>query len=163
MHLLIRNRIERAVHILDRPTHCMLAGEKTIGQRERCNCHHDGSGRAHGESPRREPSRRLRMQCDGRSRSPSRLPCWTKFATASLLHGMPARDTLVHVIFEQHPASLRQILVHICRDKRLEVITAPQHVRAKFGSGRTRERTQNALASLGNQLVVHLFVANVRE
>jgi hypothetical protein len=91
------------------------------------------------------------------------LPRRPQFAFAGLFDGVPARDTLVHVIFEQQPASLGQIPAKIRRDERLEILTAPQLVHVEFGSCRTSDRTPDALASLGNHLVVHVFVSNLRE
>jgi hypothetical protein len=80
-----------------------------------------------------------------------------------LLDRAAARHTLVHVIFEEQPARLREVFAEIVRDERLEIFTALQSVPAECGGGRTGERTPNPLTSPGNQLVVHVFVSNLRE
>jgi hypothetical protein len=54
------------------------------------------------------------------------LPYRQQFAVSDLLDGVSAHDTLVHVVFEQQPASLGQILAQIPWDERLKIFAAPQ-------------------------------------
>jgi hypothetical protein len=74
-----------------------------------------------------------------------------------------ARDTLVHVVLEQQPASLRQILAQIARDERLKILTAPQGVHAEVDGWCRGDRTPDAPTGAGNHLFVHVLVSNLRE
>jgi len=86
-----------------------------------------------------------------------------EFAISRLRDGATARDTLAHMVFEEQPASLRQILVQVRWNECLEILTAPELVDPEIGSGRRGHRTPDTINSLGNNLIVHVFVANVTE
>jgi hypothetical protein len=56
------------------------------------------------------------------------------FASAGSLNAMPARHTLVHMVFKQQPARFGQVLAQIGWDECLKILAASQLVNAKLGS-----------------------------